>query len=390
MKKNILILFLLSVSCAFAQTQSYRFSKDIEHEILQDTLKHIGHRSQLGATALSISGYHKKAIQAWDLYFGRTKVLKASDSLTLKTYQTHPAKKYIIDQAKKSNITLINEAHHNAQHRAFATSLLTDLYQNGYRYIGIEALDNLANFTDNKFATTASGYYTNEPEFATFIRKALALGFTLFAYESAGNGPDREQGQAENIKKFMQNNTQGKYLLYVGYEHAFEGIHETWQKAMVQRLKELINEDVFTVDQVQFLEQSTPQFTHPYVAYFDPKEPVVLFDEFGKTVGVKRKEAYTDVSVMHPFTKYNHNKPNWLLGYGNKKWYKVPAKKLKHFPQLFLVYREGEARENGIPVEVVEAISTHDSVMFLLEPGRYEVVVKNAKNEEVSRFDIKM
>ncbi|MCJ7932797.1 MAG: hypothetical protein MUW56_03995 [Chryseobacterium sp.] len=98
-------------------------------------------------------------------------------------HKVENAKDYILNKSKKEEILILNEAHHYASHRTFATSLLKGLYENGYRYLGLEALgDDSINI--RKFPTIHSGFYTSEPQFGNFIKTALDLGFILFKYEA--------------------------------------------------------------------------------------------------------------------------------------------------------------------------------------------------------------
>ncbi len=145
--------------------------------------------------------------------------------------------------------TIINEAHHVPKHRAFTRSLLKELYANGYRYLGLEALFDAA-VNETKFPVIETGYYTKEPEFGNLISEALATGFTLFSYEASQgkNGKEREIEQAENIQKFIENNPKAKVLIHCGYAHAYENDYPAWGKAMAGRLKQNMNIDPLTID----------------------------------------------------------------------------------------------------------------------------------------------
>ncbi|MDM1377879.1 hypothetical protein [Myroides marinus] len=84
------------------------------------------------------------------------------------------------------------------------------MYENGYRYLGLEALIDIE-INDRKFPTLESGFYTVELEFGNFIKQALDLGFIIFGYEApqeanwdTDNWKNREIGQAQNIYRFMQ------------------------------------------------------------------------------------------------------------------------------------------------------------------------------------------
>src|SRR5690606_18409918 len=110
-------------------------------------------------------------------------------------------------------------------HRVFTESLLEGLYQNGYRYLGLEALaeDSLINI--RKWPVINDGYYTNEPQFGNMIREALRLGFIVFGYESGGRGKEREMGQAANIVEILKNDPNTKILIHCGFGHIVEDNH---------------------------------------------------------------------------------------------------------------------------------------------------------------------
>jgi hypothetical protein len=99
-----------------------------------------------------------------------------------------------MDRASREEMIIINEAHHNASHRAFASSLLQGLYDRGYRYLGVETLAN-DSLNTTKFANLNSGFYSKEPEFGNFLYQALKIGFKLFPYDAEGNGKEREIGK---------------------------------------------------------------------------------------------------------------------------------------------------------------------------------------------------
>src|SRR5690606_17878963 len=192
------------------------------------------------------------------------------------------AKDYIIEQSKNSQIVIINEAHHIPKHRTFTKSLLKDLYDNGYRYLGLEALFD-STINERKFPIIESGYYTKEPEFGNLISEALKIGFTLFKYEASEgkNGKEREIEQAQNIQNFIESVPAGKVLIHCGYAHAFENDYPAWGKAMAGRLKENMNIDPLTIDQTMFLERSDEENNHLFIQLNNTKQPFVLIDENG-------------------------------------------------------------------------------------------------------------
>ena len=150
--KNRFILILISLSIASCTSKKrivekiefnneYKFSSEIENKVNTDT---IPWKYQISATDYATKGDYKNALKHWDLAFkskstNYTKEL--TDSVNQK-YRIVPAIDFIVKQAKKNKIVIINEAHHNSSHRVFTKSLLQKLYDNGYKNLGLEALGN--------------------------------------------------------------------------------------------------------------------------------------------------------------------------------------------------------------------------------------------------------
>lgn len=377
------ISLLLSVT-GYSQENPYRFSDDIKKEVADSTQSQ-SWRSQMGATYYSISGQYQSALESWDITFGRMKKLTAADSLKYSKLTPANAKDYILKRARNEQIIIINEAHHNASHRTFASSLLQGLYDEGYRYLGIETLAN-DSLHIGKFATLSSGYYSKEPEFGNFIYNALKIGFKLFPYEAEGNNKEREIGEAKNIFDFMQKNKVGKYLIYCGYQHAFEGTHKSWEKTMAGRLSDLTGINPFTIDQTQFSEKSDMKFHEPLLRLIRNTVPVVLKDENQGIYNGEDKELYTDVKIIHPITKYVKGRPNWMLT-DNRKLYKIPASEVSEYPALIFAYRKEEYEQKGIPADIIELKTSKDNRYLILDKGNYDIVIKDREYKVMNRFE---
>ncbi|MDR2234942.1 MAG: hypothetical protein LBE92_02355 [Chryseobacterium sp.] len=379
------ILMLLSLS-VYGQDDLYWFSDDLEKTFVQDSTKDKSWRSQMAATYYSISGNYRSGLVNWDKMFGREMKLSKADSLRYSKLTPENAKDYILSRAGDEKIIIINEAHHNASHRTFASSLLQGLYDKGYRYIGIETLSDKASFGTGKFATQESGVYSQEPEFGNFIYHALKIGFKLFPYDARGNGKEREIGEAQNIYNFMQDNKEGKYLIYCGYQHAYEGVHPSWEKTMAARLSDMTSINPFTIDQTRFSEKSDPKYNEPLIRIVNRKEPVILKDESGTVYNGEDQKLYTDVRIIHPVTRYIKGRPGWMLDVG-RKFYKIPKSKITRSPLLVLAYRKGEFEKKGIPADVIELKNTKDPRFLILDKGTYDIIIRNREYKVISRFE---
>ncbi|MDR6369380.1 hypothetical protein J2795_000383 [Chryseobacterium bernardetii] len=383
--KLLYSLALQLVSMAgYGQENPYWFTDDIKKKVADSTQSQ-SWRSQMAATYYSISGQYKPALESWDITFGRVKKLSTADSLRFSKLIPVNAKEYILDKAGNEQIVILNEAHHNASHRTFASSLLQGLYDKGYRYLGMETLAN-DSLNTTKFAALNSGYYSKEPEFGNFIYHALKIGFTLFPYEAEGNNKEREIGEAKNIFDFMQKNKEGKYLIYCGYQHAYEGVHKSWEKTMAGRLSDLTGINPFTIDQTQFSEKSSLKFNEPLLRLVKNTVPVVLKDENQEIYNGEDKELYTDIKIIHPVTKYVKSRPDWMLR-GNRTLYKIPASKVSSYPALVLAYRKGEFEKQGIPADIIEVNTSKDHHFLILDKGKYEIVVKDKEQKITNRFE---
>lgn len=368
-------------------SQTYKFGTHISAALEADTLPW---KYQTGAVMYSFAGDYRNALQVWDKGMTtRNYIPTQTDSAILANSVRKDAREYILSRSNTEQIIIINEAHHNARHRTFTRSLLEGLYKNGYRYLGLEAIFDTAINVRN-FATSETGYYTNEPEFGNLIHEARRLGFTLFSYEASEgkNGKEREIAQAQNIYAFMQQHTKGKYLIHCGYDHAFEYEMRNWEKAMAGRLKEYSKIDPLTIDQVKFSEKSRPEYSHYFVSATKARSAFVLIDKNHKPFNGINEPKQTDIAVIHPLTGYENERPNWLAA--GKVKYSLPQKKRMNYtyPVLVMAYRENEFEQKGVPADLVELGGKEINLPLYLKKGKYTIVIKNTAYEIVERFTV--
>jgi len=384
-----ILLFIVEIS-AQNKKETYQFSKDIETKIEKDTLSW---KYQLGATDYSISEYFKKALETWDKKGSGIRKITKEDSLYFNSFKKKDAKKYILNRSKSEKIIIINEAHHNIRHRVFTTSLLQGLYDNDYRFFGLEALsDTLIN--KREFPISESGYYTKEPQMANLLKEAIKIGFTLFQYEAkdGSNGKNREIGQAENIAKLIKENPNSKFLIHCGWDHVNEGLpgDKSWEKAMAGRLKEKTKIDPFTIDQTAYSEKGDIKFISPYNLITNSEKPIIMVNESGKTFNGSETNNQTDCRIIYPITKFINNRPDWLLLNGKRKNYSISKSKISEYPILVFAYRKNEFEQNGIPADIIEIINEQDKTNLILEKGIYKIIIKNKEYKIINEFDLKI
>lgn len=373
----------------------YPFSTDIERQVTQDTLPW---KYQRSASDYASKGDYKNALRHWDMAFApREKTFSAAqtDSVT-KKYKAINAIPFITTEAEKHRVVIINEAHHNSSHRFFTRSLLQNLYDKGYRNLGLEALGN-GNSADSalnlrKFPVLASGHYIKDPQFGNMVREALEIGYRVFAYETttSANGTLREIEQAKNIQKEMEARPQEKFLIHCGFDHALEGVHSSWEKAMAGRLAEYTGTDPLTIDQVFYSEKSEPKFNHPLLKAFGFKVPSVLLETSTlQPLKYKRGESWTDLAVLHPVTNYTNDRPDWLMDPPYKKT-EIALKSISlSFPVMVFAFKKGEDPNTAIPVDLTELKDPENSCVLALKKGMYQIVVSNAQHSLTFNYQVK-
>lgn len=383
------ILFISSIPCVQAQddNEKYRFIDHISKAIEKDTTEW---RYQSGAVNFSFVGDYRNALAAWDKAMSKKDYTPtASDSLILKSAYVQDAKNYILERAKKEKILIINEAHHNPKHRTFTRSLLKSLYDNGYRYLGLEAISDTA-VNERNYALQSSGYYTAEPEFGNLIYEAKKLGFVIFGYEASmgKNGKEREIEQAKNIHEFMKLNTDGKYIIHCGFDHVYEGEVRNWEKAMAGRLKEYSGIDPFTIDQVKLSEHSKASRNHYFLNATEEKEPFVLKSPDNTVFNALNESKQTDILLIHPATEYKYERPAWI--FYDKKEYWIPEDRLKKYPSTvqIMAFRDQEYENEGVPTDIIELSSEKTNKPLCLGHGKHTIIVRNNSYEVIDKFEI--
>lgn len=384
----LLISIYLFGSCTKREIQQidfstgYKFTSEIEEQILTDT---IPWKYQISAADFAKKGDYKNALIHWDMGMPTQdkNYTKTEIDFINSKYSVVNAVDYIIQEAQKNQVVMINEAHHNSMHRAFTKSLLQRLFDNGYKNLGLEALDignNLDSALNRRgYPVQKTGYYTQDPQFGDLIREAIEIGYEVFAYERLGTdfGKNREIGQAKNIQKVIESKPNEKFLIHCGFAHLIEGNYSGWEKAMAGRLTEYTGIDPLTINQFEYSERSKAEFNHPLLKALEIKESSILIDEDDHPLNYERGEAWTDIAVLHPNTEYVDNRPNWLFENGNRN-VSVELKDIQiEFPVMVVAYKKGENINEAVPIDIMEVENITESCHLALKNGAYEIVVTN-------------
>ncbi|HEX6430692.1 MAG TPA: hypothetical protein VF008_23530 [Niastella sp.] len=365
-------------------------------------------------TDLSIAGYyHESRIYEDSLYGPPSPVY-----LTLRNKKIQDAREFILNEASKYRILLINEAHHKPQHRLFTKSLLQGLHGKGYNVFMAEGIKLKNGLESRSYPVNTDGTLLNEPAYASLIRYANKTGYTIHAYEydaeKKGNlywddsikldqhgsvkyisyqprdsmtlifdekglkntimTSVRESAQAENIVKVMKMHPGSKFIIHVGHGHLYED-----GPMMGAKLRALLKgEDVLTINQ-EFLTDRVP--------VIDTASHDTIRRDFDFVLQDINTNLFFNNSIPVDYMVFNSQvhdslgRPAFLLKDVEKRTvYNLPGKMLKDCPCLFSAYYQDEYEKEGpqtIAVDVVFIKDVRRSAPLLLYQGKYIVIKKN-------------
>lgn len=387
MKFLLVILFTFVLSnCAFGQLQPYMLSAQIDSLLRVDTT---GWKHQTAAVNYSMIGAYMQSLQARDREFPNARGAEPTHEQHMQFSQFTPvdARKAILEEATKTRVLILNEAHHNSLHRIFLADLLPDLHKLGYTFIGMEALSAAdTQLHRRKYPVIQSGYYTKEPCFGNLIREALDIGYTVFPYEqdvadSAQVKAGREKAQALNIATIINRHPKAKVLLYCGYDHAAEDTLRNFMGLpMAGQLKLLTGIDPFTIDQTALTEYVV--VGNRYRKLIQERHDAVFVDSqrqyFNKATLPKRM----DCNLYHPNTEYEYGRPTWLKR-KNTTFVLLQDKVKIDYPCLIKIYLATDDKSTAVPIDVVEVKSANEKVAsVILKRRKHVAVVVNGKGEQ--------
>jgi hypothetical protein len=235
----------------------------------------------------------------------------------LKKIKNVDARRFIAFIASNYKVIMLNEAYNKPVHRAFAYSLLDQLYNRGYRYLAMEMLNPMPDHELTKL-TYKTGHLATEPVAGELIRQALELGFQLVAYEDPladkHSPTERDSIQASNIARILKQDPDAKILVYAGYGHIAEKSTNPDFIPMGMAFKRITGIDPLTIDQTDMTEESNfsfgKAFYDAYIEKFPVTTPSIPLNN-DEPVNVTGTTLY-DLTVIHPKTTYYYARPTWL------------------------------------------------------------------------------
>ncbi|GLP98036.1 hypothetical protein [Paraferrimonas sedimenticola] len=326
----------------------------------------------------SRAGLHHKAIKAMDATFGQDK----GEISQLKDYVAKPAVPMLLELAGDYHIVMVNEAHHNAQHRVLTYRLLDELWAKGFRFFAAEALTPECEQELNKGYVTANcGLYPQEPIFANLIGKALDMGFKVLSYDSdlpniTNTTNERETNAASVIqRKVFLENPNAKVIIHVGFAHINE---KDWLAAKLTKTTGL---ETLTINQTSYIERSRQGLESPIYQYVAQKsfgEPMVLAK--GSELWCAQDKA-CDVSVFWPRTRLVNGRPEWA-GLGRQSIELDSTACKSKAPCLVEVFSQYQLDET--PTDRIILNGNSEPTSVFVQPGTNTIVVTGADGTQLS------
>lgn len=386
MKKMIVtsifgIAFLLNgISQGFPTT--HQFSHELESKIASGKLR----TTSVSYFYTFIGDYHR-AINSNEM-----PVFWGVDTVDVERYRKVPAISKIIEAAKNKRMVIISESHLKPQHRVFAKEIIDSLANYGFNHLGMEALMSDYNHFQLHDSTLnergyplifKTGYYANEPQMAELIRSAIKNEYTIFGYERIKKDPnkDREEIQAENVIRYMNNSQAEKVILLCGWHHVIESEKRKGNRNcyyMAKYLKDALKTDPLTIFQDNFTEKVLNN-EHKDLVNVDGVTPQVYLNADNE---IARLTDHVDVEVIHPKTRYKNGRPHWLYKDATYKEYELDYDWVNiEFPLFFMAYNPGE-QTSGVPVDIVEVKRKYSQKRLILNPGKYIIKVDNKEQSQ--------
>jgi hypothetical protein len=339
--------------------------------------------------------------------------------LTLRNKTIVNAKEFILQKAKEYRILLINESHNRPQHRLFTKSLLRGLYKEGYHVLLAEGISRKNGLENNNYPISSDGFYLSEPNYAAMLRYARKIGFEIYAYDYGKtrwtdsivldqygstkylsyeprdsaiikfdkNGQTdyimtsvRENLQAQNIYKVIQQHPKAKFVIHAGNGHLAES-----GPMMGAKLRALLNqEDLLTIDQVQLNDRIVVMDTVTGSAITRPFSYLLKDNYSGKFFHYFHGEQ-VDYTIFNAVLKDSLSRPGFLYTDVEKRTPQyLPQGKIDDCPCMFTAYYPGELKKEGsaaVAVDVLYVPSPSTQKPFLLYKGNYTVVKKNSAGQ---------
>ncbi|MEQ1517727.1 MAG: hypothetical protein ABL931_14690 [Usitatibacteraceae bacterium] len=293
----------------------------------------------------------------------------------------------IVAEARERQIVILNEAHHDPVHRAFATRLATELRKFGFEYLACETFGPDVAHLNSESIERRMGYYTADPVFSEFVRQAKRIGYALVPYEHIASDAKlsqqekwaaREDGQAQKIiAATLAKNPNAKIFVYVGFGHVKKAdSNPTATEQMAARLWKRTGINPLTIDQTTMTAQPAahPQFEiyEKVLRKHEPLVPIVLrAAQGGYAVFGSYYSGSVDMQVIFPNYATQFGRPTWFVSLANRTPFETPRTMLPtRGRRLIQAFHKMDGAVN-VPADMVMAEAGKEPPMLMLPKGDF-------------------
>lgn len=307
-------------------------------------------------------------------------------------YALEDAVDAIVSEANGRQIVIINEAHDAPEHRNFVARVAVQLKRIGFTHYAFETLAEPSDeLLARGYPVTATGMYSNEPQFGELIRDAMKIGFIPINYEveeiESTNDPvdainGREKAQCQNlVDRLFRKDPHARVLVHVGLDHAIEEPKQSSDKEILwlaARLKKATGIDPLTIDQITSLDKMHAGFKGPMVA----KNAERRFFVGGPFKG------FVDVQVFHPQSAITNGRPNWLAADSRRRMIDIPNEIQAKSGRLLVQARDSSESQDSIPADRILLVPGSHRPMLSLRPGSYQLETQDESGETIKSLRI--
>lgn len=350
---------------------TYAAMRDLEPQYLSGVFA--GVYPEVCAAFEEFLGFPLAGVRAMSLPSLRVGSYPAEEEPIPEGFVPEEALDVIARESSHTRLVMWGEEHHLPQTRSLYEPLLRLLWAQGYRYLAAETFDPSVMDSLFQYPDYRSGFYLRDPVFASAVRTARELGYTLIAYDTRERGPAddpsfRDRTQAQNIKaRTFDADPTAKVLVIAGRGHvAEEAVSDGWTP-MASVLKRLTGIDPLTLYASTMSERQTSPEEHPMYRYATSRD---LLD--GPTIFVRPADTALlggssfDAYVFWPRTTLIGGRPDWLLSEMGRHSVAIPPALRAGGLALIQAFRLGDP-PNAIPVDQI-AIEPPDAVPTLMLP----------------------
>lgn len=365
---------------------------------LDERLERLSGPLQHVAAQRSFTGDVAGAIEAFDLFeqlADKKYTISNQDNLRMQDAKAEDAIESILNEARKRQVVILNEAHHVPLHRAFAMKLARELRKIGYEYLACETFESPIPLIDGQ-VSKLTGYYSNEPVFANFLRDAQKDNWKFVQYEPMdidSELPDdqymrlREIGQANNlIQRIFKKTPKAKVFIYVGYWHATKlplDKKDTDFGWMAEQLKLQAGIDALSIDQTMMYSHSNLKAEYPLY------RAALKKDKTGKAFILKSSkkeyqvfgsyEGRVDMQVVHPSYGLNveNKRADWLSLVAGLTPQDIPKDILPTTGRRLIYAFDLHASEDVVPADVILVEAGKPIPKLMLPAGEFRFLYED-------------